>query len=143
MEQTNLQASRGMARQVSERIAHTAGGMLDRAQDAAGNMLTRAHDTLSPGTRINVGDMERLASTIGGTLLVVSGLGRGSFMGSLVALAGGALVHRGLTGHCAVYDRLGRDTAHTDMPRRMQFGPTTSSPQLVSDGVLGSIASGA
>ena len=34
-----------------------------------------------------------------------------SIPGAILALAGGALVHRGVTGHCHLYDSLGIDTA--------------------------------
>lgn len=52
---------------------------------------------------VNVGDTERLVSLVGGGLLAVAGLRRGSLPGTLMALAGGALAARGLTGHCPVY----------------------------------------
>ena len=59
----------------------------------------------------NVGETERFVSgMIGGTLLLRSVM-RPSFWGGLGALVGIALVHRGVTGRCAVYGSLGIDTS--------------------------------
>ncbi len=49
---------------------------------------------------INVGHTERLVSLVGGSLLAVLGLRRPTVAGAAMALAGGALVARGLTGYC-------------------------------------------
>lgn len=49
---------------------------------------------------INVGHTERLVSLVGGGLLAVLGLRRPTVGGAALALAGGALVARGLTGYC-------------------------------------------
>jgi uncharacterized membrane protein len=54
----------------------------------------------------NVADVERWLSLLGGGLLTTYGLRQGSLAGLGLAAVGGALVHRGLTGHCAVYDAL-------------------------------------
>lgn len=63
--------------------------------------------------RVNVGEMERLLSVIGGGALVLYGLRRS--LGHLALILGGsALVYRGLTGHCKVYQRLGVNTAETN-----------------------------
>ena len=64
------------------------------------------------GEAINVGETERLVSSIVGGCAVLFGLSRLSLT-SLVALAaGGALLARGITGHCAMYDTLGMSTAN-------------------------------
>jgi len=60
---------------------------------------------------INVGDVERWASTIGGTILVAHGLRSRSFGGLALALIGGGLVYRGVTGHCETYHALNIDTS--------------------------------
>lgn len=60
---------------------------------------------------INVGDRERLMSTIGGGLLFLTGLARGTWGGVLLSTLGGIAFHRGLTGHCAVYGRYQINTA--------------------------------
>nr|WP_276510386.1 YgaP-like transmembrane domain [Longimicrobium terrae] len=66
------------------------------------------------GGDVNVGRTERIASTVGGSVLAILGLRRGGASGVLLAAAGAALAHRGVTGHCAVYSALGRDTTAAD-----------------------------
>ncbi len=62
-------------------------------------MATADHDF---ERMINVGHTERLASLIGGGVLAVLGMRRPTVAGAAMALAGGALVARGLTGYCPV-----------------------------------------
>lgn len=62
-------------------------------------------------SRTNVDDLERKLSVAGGSALVLHGLGRRSLGGVIEALIGGALLQRGLTGHCMVYESLGVSTA--------------------------------
>jgi uncharacterized membrane protein len=63
------------------------------------------------GCQVNVGQMERLASVIaGGTILMTMG-GLRSLRGAAATAIGSALIWRGLTGHSALYHRLGIDTA--------------------------------
>ena len=64
-----------------------------------------------PSSGINVGDAERWASAIGGTLLMAHGLRRGSFGGLALAVLGGSLIYRGTTGHCQAYEALNIDTS--------------------------------
>jgi uncharacterized membrane protein len=66
---------------------------------------TSARDT-------NVGHAERWASGAVGGALALRGLGSFSAGGLLELAAGVALLYRGVTGHCPVYERLGVDTAH-------------------------------
>ncbi len=88
----------------------------------ATTMSTPGHTTVAGGRTdqtgvctqagtVNVGDIERLASTVGGATLAVVGLSRGSLGGLLLAAMGGGLVYRGLTGHCHLYGTLGLTTA--------------------------------
>lgn len=56
---------------------------------------------------INVGQTERLASAIGGGALAIYGITRGSLGGIALALLGAALVQRGYSGHCNVYEAMG------------------------------------
>ncbi len=65
-----------------------------------------------PTSEINVGDVERWVSAIGGALLVGDGLRRGHFGGLALALLGGSLVYRGVTGHCQAYEALHVDTSN-------------------------------
>lgn len=60
---------------------------------------------------VNVGSNERLISAIGGGALAIYGLTRGSFGGIVLGLVGGALVYRGVTGHCDTYEAMGVNTA--------------------------------
>jgi len=69
----------------------------------------------------NVGEAERILSTIGGGALAVYGLTRGTLGGLLLAGFGGCLVYRGLSGHCDMYGALGVSTADKE-------GPYTSIP---------------
>lgn len=63
-------------------------------------------------SRPNVSHQERLASAVTGGALAVLGIARGGWSGWLLALTGGGLVYRGTTGHCAVYQAMGVDTAN-------------------------------
>ncbi|MBY6260713.1 DUF2892 domain-containing protein [Azospirillum sp. 412522] len=65
------------------------------------------------GYGINVGHRERLASLAGGVALAVLGLRRPTWTGAALALAGGALVARGLTGYCPGKAMLS-DWSHND-----------------------------
>lgn len=60
---------------------------------------------------VNVGEIERYASAIGGGALALYGLSRGSLGGITLALVGGALIYRGTTGHCDMYEAMGVNTA--------------------------------
>jgi len=60
---------------------------------------------------LNVGTPERWMSLLGGGLLALRGLRQGGASGILIALMGGALIHRGATGHCHLYGALGINTA--------------------------------
>jgi len=63
---------------------------------------------------VNVGNLERWASAIGGSALALYGLARrrpSALIGGLLAAAGGSLVYRGVSGHCPLYGALGVDTA--------------------------------
>jgi uncharacterized membrane protein len=59
----------------------------------------------------NVGTIERWGSMIGGAALVAYGLKRRSLGGAALALLGGGLAYRGLTGYCQLYQALSIDTA--------------------------------
>lgn len=53
-----------------------------------------------PQGLVNVGRAERVASLVGGGFLALLGLRRPSITGAVLAVAGGALVARGMTGYC-------------------------------------------
>lgn len=71
--------------------------------------------------KVNVGEAERWASAIGGGALALYGITRlithGSWGGAALALVGGSLIYRGTTGHCAMYEAAGINTAGTENTR--------------------------
>ncbi len=60
---------------------------------------------------VNVGQSERMASNLGGGMLLAVGLTKRGLTGLTLAGVGAALLYRGLTGHCSLYAALGADTA--------------------------------
>lgn len=75
----------------------------------------------SPSASQNVGEIERIASTIGGGLLTLAGLYRRSLGGLALAGIGGALLYRGTTGHCPVFQQLGLSTAEDRPPEPVEI----------------------
>jgi uncharacterized membrane protein len=63
------------------------------------------------GRATNVHRLERIASAVGGAALVTLGARRRGMGGTVLAVIGGVLLERAVTGHCRVYDALGIDTA--------------------------------
>ncbi|HEX4796769.1 MAG TPA: SRPBCC family protein [Humisphaera sp.] len=61
--------------------------------------------------QINVSTVERGVSVASGALLAILGLKRRSLGGLIIAGLGGALLKRGVTGHCEMYESLGLNTA--------------------------------
>ena len=64
-------------------------------------------ETLRTALDINIPQAERTGSVAAGAGLILYGLSRRSLGGVVLALLGGALVRRGVTGHCEVYEKLG------------------------------------
>lgn len=58
----------------------------------------------------NVGELERVASALGGAVLLGYGVARPSALSTLLAVGGALLVERALTGRCNLYRTLGIDT---------------------------------
>jgi hypothetical protein len=84
-----------------------------------GKVSGNAHDDNSTQQpEVNVGDVERQISLIGGTVLALCGLTRGTFTGLALAAIGGALIWRGYTGHCDVYEMLDHSTAEQSSEQR-------------------------
>jgi len=73
--------------------------------------ITHARPADRAAIDINVGDNERILSALGGAAFVLYGLKRRSPAGLALALLGGGLVYRGVTGHCNVYEALDVNTA--------------------------------
>jgi uncharacterized membrane protein len=62
---------------------------------------------------VNVGSSERMLSIVGGAALGLFGLARVRISGIIFAALGGALIYRGMTGHCRAYEAMGIDRAQT------------------------------
>ncbi len=73
------------------------------------SMTARAGESRAPA--VNVSEVERMASAVGGAALAVYGLTRGTLGGLALAAVGGSLVYRGISGHCALFESLGINTA--------------------------------
>jgi uncharacterized membrane protein len=56
---------------------------------------------------VNISDTERWVAGVSGGLLALYGLSKRSLPGTALAILGGSLVYRGITGHCEVYKTLG------------------------------------
>ena len=59
---------------------------------------------------MNVGDAERIGSTIAGLVLISRAVAKPTLGRIVLAVVGGALLQRGVTGHCALYKALDLDT---------------------------------
>jgi uncharacterized membrane protein len=71
-------------------------------------------EVFSDTTIKNVSDPERWISVIAGSALAAYGLKMRSVPGLVLAGVGGALVWRGATGHCMVYESMGLSTAEEE-----------------------------
>jgi uncharacterized membrane protein len=60
---------------------------------------------------VNVGNVERWFSMLSGGALAAYALKRRDTPGGVAAIAGAALLYRGATGHCDLYEKLGVSTA--------------------------------
>ena len=75
------------------------------------SQLTGGETASAPSGSVNVGQYERWASALGGGALAIYGITRGSLGGIALALVGAALVQRGVTGHCNVYEAMNFNSA--------------------------------
>lgn len=107
-------------------------GIRPRPSPQTGTTLAPAQRSPSPqGT--NVGGAERIVSALLGSALVVSAMRRPSALSLVLGLSGGALLHRGVTGHCYVYRALGRkslaaSSSNADHARRPARSITIERP---------------
>lgn len=76
-----------------------------------GQGTSQLQEGQSQARQVNVGSAERQVSIAAGSILALLGLSRRSVPGILIAGIGGAMIYRGATGHCGLYERLGLDTA--------------------------------
>jgi uncharacterized membrane protein len=70
-------------------------------------------------SELNVAQVERWASALGGAALTVYGIRQRSIAGAMIAASGGALIARGATGHCPVYAVSGVNTADGESDTRV------------------------
>lgn len=73
----------------------------------------------------NVSEAGRICSLLTGAGLAFYGLHRGSWLGTASVMIGASLLHRGWSGYCAAYDRLGINEHDAPQPRpgvRAQHG---------------------
>lgn len=108
----------------SARASEALGTAQEKASEALGVAQTKASEALAavqrqlPQQYANISENERMLSMAGGGALALYGLSLRSPGGAALALAGGYLVYRGLSGHCALYEALGVDTARPNRPRK-------------------------
>ena len=108
----------------SARASEALGTAQEKASEALGTAQEKASEALAavkrqlPQQYANVAEHERMLSLAGGGALALYGLSLRSPAGAALALAGGYLAYRGLSGHCALYEALGIDTARPNRPRK-------------------------
>lgn len=78
---------------------------------------------------VNLGRGERMASGVAGAGLLAAGLRARGLGGALLALAGGFLLQRGLTGHCYGYEAAGISTAGDDEVGDEEFDARFAEPR--------------
>ncbi|RIK81038.1 MAG: cyclase [Planctomycetota bacterium] len=81
------------------------------SEAACATVKNQRQESGSCAKQANVGEAERWLSAIAGGTLIACSAGRTNARGLLGVLAGVALVYRGASGHCAVYEALGISTA--------------------------------
>ncbi len=85
-------------------------------------IVSAAGEYPANATTKNVSTPERFASAVGGGALAAFGLSRGGIGGLTMALVGGGLLHRAVTGNCLAYGALGINTARPDDGRPVRIG---------------------
>jgi len=80
------------------------------------------YDTVFGGDR-NLSTLERVTSVGLGLIMAAAGVNRADLPGAVMGLAGGALVARGMSGHCPIKSAMGYDEhgqiAHHDSGEAM------------------------
>ena len=86
--------------------------MADTTPTAEALPPTSAPAEPPPSTRkpLNVGETERYGSIASGLGLIFAGLARRGLGGVILGGLGAALIQRGVTGHCAMYESMGAST---------------------------------
>lgn len=78
----------------------------------------------------NIGEIERVVSSILGGTMLLGGLAKRSLPGFAIAATGAALLYRGATGHCTVYESLGLDTYRNTLNSDRSIGLLPESARL-------------
>lgn len=78
----------------------------------------------------NIGEIERVVSSILGGTMLLRGLAKQSLPGFAIAATGAALLYRGATGHCTVYESLGLDTYRNTLNSDRSIGLLHESARL-------------
>lgn len=92
------------------------------------NASTGEPSVVATGARVqNLSRAERWVSTIGGSALIISGIGELGIGGTVWAGLGGFLLYRGYTGTCPLYTRLGISSL-TPRPMRWTLEAATEVP---------------
>lgn len=71
----------------------------------------------APEPAVNVGEQERVACAVAGVVVTGLGLFGRNAATPILALLGGLLIKRGVSGHCPAYQALGLDTNVRPEPR--------------------------
>ena len=108
--------------------------MQEQSTTRTGRQRTPASEPqLRNAHEVNVGQLERWVSFIGGGALAVYALRR-SLWGLALIVSGGALVYRGFTGHCAVYEAMGIHTSNHDTDPQATLRETAANQPVASKG---------
>jgi uncharacterized membrane protein len=91
------------------------------------NLSRQAITGLYRHSDTNINNLERSISILGGGTILFLGVRRPSWTGLLLTLAGSALIHRGVTGHCVAYAALGNGV------RRRAVGSVTDEENVARD----------
>lgn len=70
------------------------------------------------GTRENLGEGQRMLSAMAGMVFLLSGLSRRGWSGAGMAMVGGGLLHRAISGYCPAFHAMGIDTTDHNRPGR-------------------------
>lgn len=67
----------------------------------------------------NISTTERIVSGVAGGALIALGAKRGDALGVIISIVGGGLALRGATGHCQVYDAMGKTAADKSQIKKL------------------------
>jgi uncharacterized membrane protein len=104
--------------------------------------VTQKRAPIPSVARKNVGDAERAVSAVAGAILGAVGVYRKDVPGLVLATLGGALLIRGVSGHCSAYSAVGVDTSKREpTQRRKQSDPRGNDVEVAVSFLIGKSAS--